>query len=65
MKGRIAIRPFLAMKKLIHKILHIIGRNRVDVITWKENGFIHFGLKCKGCESIKTIDKIPFDESEI
>jgi hypothetical protein len=52
------------MNKLIHKILHIIGRNRVDVITWKEEGFIHFGLKCKGCESIKTIEKIPFDESE-
>jgi len=52
------------MKKLIHKILHIFGRNKVDVVTWKEDGYFHFGLKCKGCASIKTVDKIPYNESE-
>jgi hypothetical protein len=52
------------MQKLIHKILHIFGRNKVDVITWKEDGYICFGLKCKGCEDIQTIDKTPYDESE-
>jgi hypothetical protein len=53
------------MKKLIHKILHIFGKNKVDVVTWKEDGYLYFGLKCKGCESIKTVDKILYNESEL
>jgi len=52
------------MKKLIHKILHIFRQNKVDVVTWKEDGFLCFGLKCKKCEDIKLVDKILYNESE-
>ncbi len=53
------------IKKLIHFLEHLFKQNKCDVVTWKENGFLHFGIKCKECGSVESVNKIFYNESEI
>lgn len=52
------------IKKLIHWLSHLTGRNEGKVVTWSDGELIYVGFECSGCGIIdkSSIDKIEMDK---
>ncbi len=54
------------IRKLLHKITHLLGNNIGHVIGWNENGTAYIGFQCDQCGLVegKTVSIFNYERDE-
>lgn len=47
------------MKKILHKITHLLGWNYGNCESWWEDDKIIMGFRCSGCGKLSGVHKVP------